>query len=174
MTNKPLTPNKFSEAITCKVNIISELPARIQKKIRVELVSKQNVEGPCWTWTACSYEGYGRLKVKPFNSGKAHRVIYQLLRGPVSDDLVCDHLCKNTYCVNPSHIEIVTQTENLKRSNCASTINASRTHCVAGHEFTIANTYIWRTKRFCLACNTRRNAAYHSRKRIARRGQLDA
>lgn len=58
---------------------------------------------------------YGTLSV----NGKirpAHVWIYEQARGPVPDGLVVDHLCSNTRCVNPLHLEaVVTNTENVRR-----------------------------------------------------------
>lgn len=47
---------------------------------------------------------------------RAHRVSYELLVGPIEPGLVLDHLCKNTKCVNPDHLDPVTQKTNVLRS----------------------------------------------------------
>ncbi len=59
-------------------------------------------------------EGYGHLSVK----GKlmlAHRASYELFVGPIPDGLEMDHLCVNPPCVNPAHLEPVTNAENQRR-----------------------------------------------------------
>lgn len=47
---------------------------------------------------------------------------------------------RNTCCVNPDHLEIVTSKENILRGASFSAVNAAKTHCVRGHAFTPENT----------------------------------
>lgn len=99
-------------------------------------------ESGCWEWTDHLREGYGIFSYKG-KSLSAHRVMYQLVRDleiPRGDQ--ADHLCKNRKCVNPDHIEIVSGKQNTLRGMGPTAINARRTHCVNGHEFTESNTYI--------------------------------
>jgi hypothetical protein len=46
----------------------------------------------------------------------AHRVVYERVRGPIPKGLVLDHLCRNPGCVNPEHLEPVSQATNLRRA----------------------------------------------------------
>jgi hypothetical protein len=93
----------------------------------------------CWLWkNAPATNGYGQF----FIDGKrraAHRVVYELLLGPVPVGLVLDHLCRVRLCVNPHHLEPVTDEENIDRSPVH---NGAKTHCKRGHDFTTANTYL--------------------------------
>lgn len=105
-----------------------------------------NRSGACWLWlgSATSQGRYGGFKVRG-DDGKwrtklAHRVAYELEVGPISAGLVIDHLCRNQHCVNPSHLEPVTIRENTLRGVGPTAINAHRTHCTNGHEFTEKNT----------------------------------
>lgn len=77
-----------------------------------------------WSW------GYSHL-----GTSKAHRVVYELERGPIPEGLQIDHLCRNCACVNPDHLEPVTNAENQRRAALA------RTHCKHGHEFSPENTF---------------------------------
>lgn len=108
-------------------------------------------KGDCWEWTGALNHGYGYVQFdgRPQN---AHRVAYRLLVGPIPEDLHIDHLCRNRRCVNPAHLEPVTLHANLLRGQGASGINARKTHCVNGHEFTPENTYEWRGTRNCKLC----------------------
>lgn len=94
--------------------------------------SKVDQAGDCWTWIAGQSNGYGSFKV----SGKsvpAHRVAYEMTCGTVPDGLVLDHLCRNTLCVNPSHLEAVTRGENTRRGLKT---YALRNTCKRGHDIT--------------------------------------
>jgi hypothetical protein len=85
----------------------------------------------CWLWTAGKSQGYGTFSVNGVMR-QAHTVAYELLVGPAPKDLVPDHLCRVTACVNPGHIEWVTQRENILRGVSLIARYARRTHCVVG------------------------------------------
>lgn len=73
----------------------------------------------CWEWTsAIDTYGYGvfQLARPKRQTVKAHRISYGLLVSKVPDDMTIDHLCKNKKCVNPSHLEVVTASENSRRA----------------------------------------------------------
>jgi hypothetical protein len=69
----------------------------------------------CWEWQgAISWNGYARIK----RNGKlqwAHRWYYEQTKGPIPSGMDLDHLCRNTRCVNPDHLEPVTKAENQRR-----------------------------------------------------------
>ena len=125
------------------------------------ILSKINKTDTCWLWTAAiNANGYARIGVKvdgKWTTKNAHRYIYKLLVGDIPDDMVCDHLCRVKHCVNPAHIEIVTDEENLLRGSKNGPIfNKFKTHCKQGHEYTPENTYIRKTyrkgRRECKKC----------------------
>lgn len=107
---------------------------RLPESVRAHVA----LAGECWLWTAASSRGYGYLSFGG-QRWRAHRFAYEHLVGPVPDGLVLDHLCRNTLCLNPAHLEPVTQRENLRRGESPVGINAQRTHCSQGHEFTPEN-----------------------------------
>jgi hypothetical protein len=118
----------------------------------------QKTEG-CWEWLACRNAfGYGVLKPPSFDKLMlAHRYTYELLVGPIPDGLQLDHLCRNRGCVNPAHLEPVTNRENCQRGQ-AGAFYRNKTHCPQGHPYDETNTY--RTSvggRMCKACITRRS-----------------
>src|SRR3990167_537203 len=69
----------------------------------------------CWIWkkaTGCG--GYGK-KYAHDKTILAHRFYYEKFKGKISKGLCLDHLCKTRHCVNPDHLEPVTQLENNRR-----------------------------------------------------------
>lgn len=118
----------------------------------------------CWEWiagrTTTNYGSYGRLY--------AHRVSYEMHVGPIPDGFHIDHLCRNTLCVNPQHLEPVPPRENMLRGFSPGALAIRLNRCKRGHEFTPENTYIRKDTGFrnCKKCHalaeserTRRNAA---------------
>lgn len=85
---------------------------------------KVNEKTGCWEWLlGKGYTGYGQSWYKD-KSGKvikttAHRVMYLKMIGPIRPGYQLDHLCRNTSCVNPEHLEQVTPAENTRRSSLA-------------------------------------------------------
>ena len=105
----------------------------------------------CWIWFGPKDQsGYGRYQNVP-----AHRYAYILEFGPILDGLVIDHLCRNPACVNPWHLEPVTARVNILRGEGVGAGNARKTHCINGHLFDEANTYIRkdRYQRMCRTCH---------------------
>lgn len=125
----------------------------IQKKIRKYIHG--NTDG-CWLWTGgLSKNGYGNY----WNEG-AHRTVYKSLMGDIPKGMQLDHLCRNRSCVNPNHLEVVTCKENILRGRGLAAVNAKKTHCKRGHEFTEENTYLWKDHRICRECGRVRQSAY--------------
>jgi hypothetical protein len=97
----------------------------------------------------------------------AHRVSFQLFNGAIPAGLHIDHLCRNTRCVNPGHLEAVTPRINTLRGLGNPAINRRKTRCVNGHEFTEENTLTYRRngeffRRECRTCNREKMARYRA------------
>lgn len=133
-------------------------------------VSKQ---GSCWVWTGeINGWGYGATHVERKHRS-AHRVAYEMARGPIPPGMQVDHLCGNKVCVNPDHLEPVTLQENLRRARVAGRIfdlgvfHKAKTQCPHGHAYVPGNLYLPpRGGRICLTCKRKHLIAWKlSRKR---------
>ena len=109
----------------------------------------------CWLWTGTrTAKGYGRVRWNG-RMTMAHIVAKSLLSGFPVDGSQHDHLCRETSCVNPTHLERVSSRENLMRGNTVAARNVAKTHCLRGHPLTEGNIYYRPdrpTNRACRAC----------------------
>ena len=94
----------------------AEMVAPDSSLMRFLIKVKVNDAG-CWVWTGGhGQDGYGRFFWdKPTGQIRAHQAVLRFLGVEVPDGMVPDHLCENTSCVNPAHLEIVTPEENTRR-----------------------------------------------------------
>lgn len=113
----------------------------------------------CWLWKGSPRpNGYCAIWYKQ-RSRLAHRLVYEILVGPIPEGLTIDHLCGNKRCVNPDHLEPVTQKENTLRAQKKAGILSAKTHCPQGHEYTEGNTNRSCRRRRCLTCHREREAS---------------
>lgn len=123
---------------------------------RIENYLEPQPDG-CWLWTRARHPlGYGLVRW----NGKlliVHRAYLIELGYHVPDDMDVDHLCRVTSCANPDHLEVVTHRENLLRGVGVSALNARKTHCPQGHEYTAENTNLYKGWRYCRICKRDRN-----------------
>ena len=85
----------------------------------------------CWLWKG-AVDRYGHFFIshKPYRNETAHRVSWKLAGGEIPEGMVVDHMCRNTLCVNPKHLRIVTPRINGTENNASPmAINAQKTHC---------------------------------------------
>lgn len=120
--------------------------------------AKVDATGDCWEWAAARFpRGYGQFRVWPSdNHSLAHRVVWEMLVGPIPEGFEIDHRCLNVGCVNPDHLEPVPQLVDLMRSGAWSAVNARKKKCVKGHIYNAENTRMYRGRRQCRACDRAR------------------
>lgn len=135
---------------------MENLPTKYLSRISVDDISG------CWLWTGTQNKrGYGYLSGRKVKTPLAHRQVYGLLAGEIPPGLVLDHLCRTPICVNPAHLDPVTQQENMRRATLA------RTHCPAGHALCGDNVVRRRNRkgRECRTCKQAQNMKYKRRVR---------
>jgi hypothetical protein len=94
---------------------------------------------------------------------RAHRVSYEQMVGPIPEGLELDHLCRNTLCVSPEHLDPVPHRVNMERYARSNDLSCKRGH-LRGPE----NTYITpQGKRRCRPCNAERQRRYNKERKAA-------
>lgn len=132
------------------------------------------LEDECWIWEAGKFRGYGCFYSSiAKKQQRAHRVAYEMFVGPIPEGLHLDHLCRNRGCVNPAHLEPVTNRENVLRGVGPTAVNAKKTHCPRGHALEGDNIY-WRpTGRRCKQCVREHNRENFQRAQARRRAEKE-
>jgi hypothetical protein len=124
--------------------------------------------GGCWLWTgAKSTNGYGRIRIGGVQVG-AHRVGYEILVGPIAEGMQLDHRCRVRLCVNPGHLEVVTNRENVLRGSSPTATTYWLPTCRRGHSKDEFGRLDAKGHWQCRACNL---ARYH---KIVSKRRLDA
>jgi hypothetical protein len=132
------------------------------------IAARIEVTDTCWLWTGHrdQVSGYGTYST-PRHDGAAttrlaHRLVYLLNEGEIPKGLVLDHLCRVRHCVNPAHLEPVTNRENSRRSPLV-----FKEACAAGHRYTEGSYYLTANgARLCKECRraeVRESAARRAR-----------
>lgn len=102
----------------------------------------------CWTWKKSLQHGYGQWRGR-----RAHRVAFAAVFGEIPNGMVIDHMCGNTKCVNPYHLDAVTSRINTIRSGkTLARQNAMKTVCPRGHAMSGENVRIYKGSRYCRQC----------------------
>jgi hypothetical protein len=108
--------------------------------LRARLWSNTRVDdNGCWTWTGpLNPKGYGKINIGG-TTHQVHRLGALLAAAPFDPELTLDHLCRNRASWNPAHLEPVPLRENILRGVGPTALNARKTHCPQGHEYTEDN-----------------------------------
>lgn len=114
------------------------------------------VGGDCWIWQRTTTDGYGTVCIGG-KSCVAHRVAFEIVHGPVPCWLTLDHLCHRRACINPEHLEPVTQMENIRRGDSPAAVARRSGHCAHGHELPATGR--------CQVCLAQRKREWYVRKR---------
>lgn len=142
-------------------------------------VDKGETDEDCWLWNgATQATGYGICRHEG-KTRRAHRVVYTLLVGEIPEGLHLDHLCRVRSCVNPKHLEPVTNAENGRRGLAGET-NRKRmlglTHCKNGHEFDLiinrkSGSKSYETERGCSICRKESSRKYQEKVKLDKKNK---
>lgn len=128
---------------------MNDLPDRLVSKLEM---------GDCWRWTgAKDQDGYGSIWWEK-RKQRVHRVVWQMLVGPIPNTLQIDHLCRVRSCANPDHLDVVSRRTNHRRSPFY-----GGSHCPKGHPYDEANTYWLAGERSCRTCHRERQRRWKLR-----------
>lgn len=112
----------------------------------------------CWAWIGAKQSEERGVFGHDYKNYPAYRFLYEVIHGELPKKLVCDHLCRNPNCVNPRHLEPVTDRVNILRGVSPAANNARKTKCKNGHEFGPQPTWaITAGRRRCLTCHNARH-----------------
>lgn len=124
--------HRMAEEAPRRVSKFGKVPTPVADRILAKV--EKLTECGCWIFMGGLHLGYGQVGVGSKADGTrrgttAHRALYEALRGPVPPGLELDHLCRVRSCVNPDHLEPVTQQENNRRGMSLTAIHARKACC---------------------------------------------
>jgi hypothetical protein len=133
------------------------LKQRIENKII-------KLDNGCWQWQGAKHYSnnkipYGQLRISRTKLKMAHIISYEVFIGKIPAKMDIDHLCKNTLCVNPKHLEAVSH-----KINCQRRKDSGLPHCIYGHKYTKKTSYFnSKGYRKCKICRVLRSRKYRKK-----------
>ena len=135
------------------------LPLRFRNRIHIDS------DTGCWLWAGSKKRRKRGAHGQVWFLGKMrtiHRVVFELLIGPVPTGLQLHHKCQVQHCCNPDHLKVLTALAHKQQHH--------KTHCPRGHELTPENTAICGQRRACRICSRERisrwNKAHPEQRRM--------
>ncbi len=108
-----------------RVPMLTEMPPRFRAMVAIDAITG------CWNWIGrLDRDGYGRVWWRNHDQA-AHRIVFQLTKDHILADLVLHHICRNKRCVNPAHLEPLTNAANIQLHSREH--NRRRDYCKRGH-----------------------------------------
>ena len=90
-----------------------DIKTRLLKNIKIDKIDKNE----CWNWTAsCFSDGYGKIYFKGKRMG-SHRASYEVFKRHIPYTRIVCHKCDNIKCINPDHLFLGSQSDNIKDKN---------------------------------------------------------
>lgn len=110
-------------------------------------------EQGCWIFAGCKDKsGYGIITYRKQNY-RAHRYMFLKHKGPIVEGLVIRHTCNTPSCINPSHLLLGTQAQNMQDK-----VESKIQFCAGRHELTYNNSYKWNNRLICKICKAKISA----------------
>jgi len=129
-------------------------------KTHPPIIDNIDITDDCWLWQGRhNPKGYGIVKSKAAGTTIVHRVVWLALVGSIPEGLQLDHLCRVKHCVNPDHLDPVTNAENMRRSVG---YRALKRFCVNGHDIGKVGR---NSNRACTQCGRDRSREYQRKRR---------